>query len=180
VKNLSPNGLLSPISFPGRKRLGAMYLIAATIVAIVFFAGLYIKTVKEFFALLRQVQPVVSGKFKCGFLYSTITLFGEYKGRQVICGLEQLKESNALFVKIKLHEALPEKSPRPQELNANKVMLSGGWLMPRFHFSKEQFNRKDFTDSLDRLSFVCDSLERQMRLAVNTQERSSKVAYKVD
>ena len=157
-----------------------MYLIAATIVAILFFTALYVKTVKGFFALLKQVQPVVNGKFKCGFLYSTITLIGEYKGRQVVCGLEQLKESNALFVKIKLHEALSEKALHAQELTADKVVLSGGWLMPRFHFSKEQFNRKGFTDNLDRLSIVCESLERQMRLAVNTGERPKKVVYKVD
>jgi len=149
-----------------------MYLIAATIVAIFFFAALYVKTVKEFFALLKQVQPVVKGKFKCGFLYSTITLVGEYKGRQIVCGLEQLKESNALFVKLKLHEALPEKKLCESVLTADKVLLSGGWLMPRFHFSKEQFNLKGFTDNLDRFSIVCDSLERQMRLAVNTAERA--------
>jgi hypothetical protein len=149
-----------------------MYLIAATIVAIIFFTALYVKTVREFFVLLKQVQPAVKGKFKCGFLYSTITLSGEYKGRQILCGLEQLKESNALFVKIKLHEAFPEKKFSDSALNADKVILSGGWLMPRFYFSKEKFNRKEFTDNLDRFSIVCDSLERQMRLTANIGERT--------
>jgi len=157
-----------------------MYLIAATVVAILFFTALYVKTVRSFFALLLQVQPVVKGKFKCGFLYSTITLIGEYKGRQVVCGLEQLKESNALFVKIKLQETLPEKKLYGGTLTSDKVVLSGGWLMPRFSFSKEKFNRKEFTDNLDRFSIVCDSLERQMRFAVNTGERPNKVMHKVD
>jgi len=149
-----------------------MYLIAATIVAILFFTALYVKTVREFFVLLKQVRPVINGKFKCGFLYSTITLVGEYKGRQIVCGLEQLNNSNALFVKIKLHEELPGKTVRNRELTAEKIMLSGGWLMPRFSFPKEKFNRKEFIDNLDRFSIVCDSLERQMRLAVNTDERT--------
>ena len=128
-----------------------MYLIVATVIAILIFAGLYVKTVREYFALLWQVQPVVKGNFRCGFLYSSIVLAGEYKGREIVCGLEQLKEgADALFVKIKLRDALPGKDiPNPQELS-NKVVLSGGWLMPRFYISKEKFNAKVFTENLDQ------------------------------
>ena len=158
-----------------------MYLITAIIIAILVFTAMYIKTVNEYFVLLWRVQPLVNGKFKCGFLYSTIILTGEYKGREVVCGLEQIKESSALFVKIKLREAMPLSALNNPQLTAHKVMLSGGWLVPRFYFSRENFNQKSFTDNLDRLCIVCDSLERQMRLAVSSGEHPGiKVEYKVD
>ncbi len=156
-----------------------MYLIVAVVAAILFFLGLYIQSVRSYAALLKTVQPLIEGKFKSSFLYSSITLLGAYKGRQVVCGLEQLKgKGDALFVKIKLHEVSGESAPKASTPN-DKIVLSGGWLNPLFYFSRENFNRKALSESLDRLSTMCDNLERQIRVA-NTMSSGSRIEYKVD
>jgi len=158
-----------------------MYLIVATVAAILVFLGLYTKTVSEYFVLLGQVRPLINGSFKCGFLYCTILLAGQYKGREIVCGLEQLKEgADALSVKIRLRDALPEKTPFNSQELSNKIVLSGGWLMPRFYISKDKFNPKSFMENIDKLSLVCDNLERQIRMVANNRLYSSKVGCRVD
>jgi len=137
-----------------------MYLIIAILLAILFFVGCYAKTVRDYFALLRKVAPAINGQLNTTFLWGSITLTGEYKGRQIVCAIEQLKEgSDALIVKIKLHDILPGGAPTDKKA-ASKVRLSGGWLAPRFSIHENKFDTESFRQNLDRMILICDTLER--------------------
>jgi hypothetical protein len=137
-----------------------LILIGAIVAAIIFFVGCYAKTVRDYLVLLRKVAPAINGKLNSTFLWGSITLAGDYKGREIVCAIEQLKEgSDALIVKIKLHDILPLGAPADKKA-VNKVRLSGGWLAPRFSISENKFDAESFKQHLDRLILICDTLER--------------------
>ncbi|MCP4653065.1 MAG: hypothetical protein GY858_06760 [Candidatus Omnitrophica bacterium] len=158
-----------------------MVLITLIIIAILFFTVLYFRTVSEYFTLLRKIEPVIGGEFKSGFLFNSIHLVGEYDGRQIVCGVEQLRDGgDALFVKIKLHEPSPEKKDLEGSRFSKKVVLFGGWIQPRLYIRKNDFNNQHLINTLDQLSRICDELERSCGQFKIKHGPGNKVEYKTD
>lgn len=156
-----------------------LILIAAIAGAIFIFAWCYARTVREYLALLRLVQPAVNGKIKSTFLYSSILLRGQYKGREVVCAIEQLKEGgDALVVKVKLHAIPLQQTLFEQKNDKDKVVLSGGWLAPRFCISKHKFNKESFLQQLDRILLICDTLERHPQKSVLDKKVVPDITHK--
>lgn len=128
--------------------------------AITIFILAYRRTVKQYLKLFEEADSVINGKLKIGIFFSTIEIEGMYKGRKVICKLEQLKDAgDSILVKVKPYNT-PDHGIFKRHVITDEVVFLNGWLVPRFFLAQKLYNKKVLKMLLDKISTECEKVEK--------------------